>query len=90
MNSSQSSNYVPKLDQDRCLARVLKFCLFTTGQKSVSPKSLERALQEFKDDFSKYVKGDEKRDDLYLVCKNVYAKREDIMATAIQKDFLEL
>ena len=39
----------PKLDKDRCLARILKFCLFLSGAKSVSPKSLERAFAEFKD-----------------------------------------
>ena len=33
---------------------------------------------------------DEKRADLIICCKNIFAKRDDIMAVAIQKDFLEL
>ena len=33
---------------------------------------------------------EEKRDELLILCKNIFMKKEDIMAVAIQKDFLEL
>ena len=33
---------------------------------------------------------EEKRDDLVMLCRNIYAKRDDIMAVEIQKDYLEL
>ena len=56
----------------------------------MSPKSLERAFAEFKDQFPQVIRNDEKRDDLIIVCRNIFAKREDIMAVAVQKDFLEL
>jgi len=56
----------------------------------VTPESLERPYQEFKDSFAQLMRIEEKRDDLVLCCKNIYFKREDIMAVAIQKDFLEL
>ena len=37
-----------------------------------------------------FIKNDEKRDDLVMVCKNIFAKKDDIMSGAIQQDFLEL
>lgn len=78
-----------KLDQDRCLALVLKFCLFMTDKKSVSPKSLERSYQEFKDALPQRIRKEEQRSDLMLLCANIFHKREDIMSVDIEKDFLE-
>ena len=80
----------PKLDEDRCLARVLKFCLCLSNQKSVSPKTLERAFAEFKDAFPEMIRNEGKRDELVVLCRNIFAKRDDIMAVDIQKDYLEL
>ena len=51
----------PKLDQDRCLARFLRFCLCIGQEKSVSAKSLERSLQEFKDALPSLMRKEEKR-----------------------------
>ena len=50
-----------KLDPDRCLARILKFCLFISQVKSVSPKSLERAFAEFKEFLPTIIRDEEKR-----------------------------
>ena len=56
----------------------------------MSPKSLERAFAEFKEAFPQVMRVEDKRDDLVLLCRNIFAKREDIMAVDIQKDYLEL
>ena len=80
----------PKLDEDRCLARVLKFCIYLSTNKSVHPSSLERAFAEFKEEFPVLMRKDEKRDDLILLCRNIHAKKDDIMSIGIQKDYLEM
>ena len=79
----------PKLDQDRCLARVLKFSLCIASQKGVSPKSLERSLQEFKDDLPSHMRKETQRDDLLMLARNILAKRQEIMSVEIQSDVLE-
>ena len=79
----------PKLDRDRCLARVLKFCLFLSQQIAVSPKSLERPYADFKTELPQTIRIEEKRDELMLLCRNIYLKRQDIMNVDLQPDILE-
>ena len=91
LNKTRHFPKPPKLDRDRCLARVIKFCLAIANDKSVSQKSLERDFAEFKEAFPQSImRIEEKRDELLILCKNIFKKKEDIMAVAIQKDFLEL
>lgn len=61
----------PKLDEDKCLARILKFCLFIFDKKSVSHKSLEHSFAEFKEELPRVIRNEEKRDDLTMICKNI-------------------
>lgn len=71
------------------MARILKFCLFKGGLKSVSPKSIERAYLEFTDSWEGIIRNPEKRDALLLTCRQIHSKRGEILDTGIQKDHLE-
>ena len=71
------------------VARILKFCLFKSGLMKVSPKSLERAYLEFTDSWESVIRNPDKRESLVLSCRQIHAKRAEIMAAGLDKDHLE-
>lgn len=74
---------------DLTLGRVLKFCLFYTNVKKVSPPQLDKDFYQFKQDLEKDIKNEEKRGDLLMACRQINHKATEIMATPLHPDALE-
>lgn len=71
------------------LARVLKFCWFLQNLKKVSPPHIDKDYFNFKQDLEKDIRNEERRGELLLTCRIIHQKSAEIMATAVQPDFLE-
>ena len=55
----------------------------------VSPKCLERAYLEFTDSWESVIRNPDKRDSLVLCCRQIHAKRTEILDAGLDKDHLE-
>lgn len=78
-----------RVSQDLILGRILKFCLFLSNLKKVSPTSLDKDYFNFKEDFNRDIRNEEKRGELLLTCRIIQNKTSEIMSTPLEQDFLE-
>ena len=71
------------------MGRILKYCLFLSNTKSISPKLLERDFFKFKEELPEVIKSEDKRSDLQLTAKTIHVKTKEIESTPVQQDLLE-